>query len=48
MVISKINADSQILVKKQYDELLKVKTSYGHAIALWNKRCGIDQKRLII
>ena len=27
---------------------LKVKTSYGHAIALWKKRCGIDQKRLII
>ena len=28
--------------------VLKVKTSYGHAIALWKKRCGIDQKRLII
>ena len=28
--------------------LLKVKTSSGHAIALWKKRCGIDQKRLII
>ena len=27
---------------------LKVQTSYGHAIALWKKRCGIDQKRLII
>ena len=27
---------------------LKVKTSNGHAIALWKKRCGIDQKRLII
>ena len=27
---------------------LKAKTSYGHAIALWKKRCGIDQKRLII
>ena len=27
---------------------LKIKTSYGHAIALWKKRCGIDQKRLII
>ena len=28
--------------------MLKIKTSYGHAIALWKKRCGIDQKRLII
>ena len=27
---------------------LKVKTSSGHAIALWKKRCGIDQKSLII
>ena len=27
---------------------LKAKTSYGHAIELWKKRCGIDQKRLII
>ena len=27
---------------------LKVKTSNGHAIALWKKRCGIDQKRSII
>ena len=26
---------------------LKLKTSYGHAIALWKKR-EIDQKRLII
>ena len=28
--------------------LLKLKTSYGHAIALWKKHCEIDQKRLII
>ena len=28
--------------------MLKINTSYGHAIALWKKRCGIDQKRLII
>ena len=27
---------------------LKVWTSSGHAIALWQKRCWIDQKRLII
>ena len=27
---------------------LKVQTSYGHAMALWKKRCEIDQKRLII
>ena len=27
---------------------LKVKISSGHAIALWKKRCGIDQKKLII
>ena len=27
---------------------LKIKLSSGHAIALWEKRCGIDQKRLII
>ena len=27
---------------------LKGKTSYGHAIALWKKRCGIDQNMLII
>ena len=26
----------------------QIKTSYGHAIALWKKRCGINQKRLII
>ena len=27
---------------------LKVKISSGHAIALWKKHCGIDQKRLIM
>ena len=29
-------------------QALKLETSYGHAIALWKKRCEIDQKRLII
>ena len=23
-----------------------MKLSYGHAIALWKKRCGIDQKKV--
>ena len=27
---------------------LKIKLSSGHAIALWKKLCGIDQKRLIM
>ena len=30
------------------DWALKMKLSSGHAIALWKKRCEIDQKSLII
>ena len=28
--------------------LLKIKSSSGHAIALWKEQCGIYQKKLII
>ena len=28
--------------------VLKIKISSGHSVVLWKKRCGIDQKRLII
>ena len=27
-------------------QILKMKLSSGHAIALWKKRCGIDQKKV--
>ena len=41
--------DVRYLKKKlKKNWLLKIKTSYGHAIALWKKRCEIDPKRLII
>ena len=29
-------------------ESLKIKLSSGHLIALWKKRCGMDQKKLIM
>ena len=37
----------QIILESEIDAL-KMKLSSGHAIALWKKRCGTDQKRLII
>ena len=40
--------DVVVQSEKDANSVLKLKTSYGHAIALWKKRFGIAQKRLII
>ena len=39
---------NRALLKPKVAYLIKEYTSSGHAMSLWKKRCGIDQKRLII